>query len=80
MEKFNNHKFIKIRSLKHYSKQLLNEKLENIQFPDYSSCNNVDSASSDFIDKTRSVMNEVAPFKHVCVSNSTRYWVNEDTV
>ena len=41
--------------------------MESIQLPDFSSYNNVDSAYSDFIDKTTTVINEVAPFKQVGV-------------
>ena len=79
-EKFHKHKFIKIRSLKRYSKELLLEKLESIQFPDYSSYNNVDRTYSDFIDKTTIVINEVAPFKQVCIKNSACECVDEDVL
>ena len=57
--------------MKKYPKLLWLEKLKSLQYPDYSSCENVDTAYSDFIEKTTTAMTEIAPFKPLCVKAST---------
>ena len=47
--------------MKNYSKSLLLEKLKSLQYPDYSSYGNVDTASLDFIEKTTTAINEIVP-------------------
>ena len=79
-QKFNKHNYIRIRSLRNYSKNLLLEKLETLQFPDYSNYNNIDTAYTDFIDKTIAVINEIAPFKQVCIKNNTSEWIDEEVL
>ena len=64
--------------MKNYSKTVLLQKLENIQFPNYSNYNNIDTAYSDFIEKTTSVINEIAPTKEICIKNSTSEWIDEE--
>ena len=63
---------------KNYSKTRLLEKLVTLQFPDYSMYNNVDTAYSDFIDKLTTVINEIAPFKNMCVKNNTSEWIDDE--
>ena len=56
-QKFNKHKYIKIRSMKNYSKPLWLEKLKSVQYPDYSCYDDVDMAYTDFIDSTTKAIN-----------------------
>ena len=58
--KSNTHKQIKIRSLKNYSIESLNQGLSMINFPDYEYFNDVDIAYSDFIQCITSVINKIA--------------------
>ena len=76
-QKFNSHKYIEIRSMKNYSKDLWVEKLQSLQYPDYSNYDDVDIAYEDFIEKTTKAINEIAPFKKICVKGSTSEWMDE---
>ena len=67
--KSNTHKQIKIRSLKNYSIESLNQGLSMINFPDYEYFNDVDIAYSDFIQRITSVINKIAPFKEIRTKN-----------
>ena len=79
-QKFNKHKYIEIRSMKNYSKPLWLEKLKTVQYPNYSGYNDVDIAYTDFIDRTTKAINEIAPFKQLCVKGSTSEWVDEEVL
>ena len=57
------HNSIKIRSMKNYSKELFLEKLNEIQFPDYSTFQHVNDAYSDIITKLMIVIDNIAPIK-----------------
>ena len=50
-----------------YSKLLWLEKLKSLQYPDSSNYENVDTAYSDFMEKTTTAINEIAPFKQLRV-------------
>ena len=63
--KFNTHKYIRTRSLKNYSQSLYLEKLNEINFPDYSKFKDVNDAYSDFIGKVTSVIDQIAPMKEI---------------
>ena len=79
-QKFNAHKYIKIRSLKNYSKNIWLENLRSVKYPDYSNYDDVDAAYSDFIDKTTIAINKVAPFKQICVKGDTSEWMDEEVL
>ena len=65
---------IKIRSLKNYSIESLNQGLSMINFPDYEYFNDVDIAYSDFIQRITSVINKIAPFKEIRIKNYSHDW------
>ena len=67
--KSNTHKQIKIRSLKNYSIESLNQGLSMINFPDYEYFNDVDIAYSDFIQHITSVINKIVPFKKIGIKS-----------
>ena len=77
-QKYHKHKFITVRSLKRYSKTLLLEKLNTLVFPDYSSYENMDTAYSEFTEEISKIINEIAPFKTICVKNITSEWVDDE--
>ena len=77
-QKYHKHKFITVRSLKNYTKAQLLEKLNLVDFPDYSTYNNVDIAYTDFTSKLAKVVNEIAPKKMMCVKNDTCEWVDDE--
>ena len=55
--------FIKIRSLKHYSKERLLEELSKCDFLNYTTFDDINQAYSDFIEKTSKVIDKIAPLK-----------------
>ena len=69
--------FIKIRSLKHYSKEKLIENLTNVVFPNYSNYVDINEAYSDFIKKVSDIINKIAPTKEICIKNNTAEWIDE---
>ena len=68
-QKFNSYKYIEIRPMKNYSKDLWTEKLQSLQYPDYSNYDSADVVYEDFIEKTKAT-NERSPYKCV-LSNLT---------
>ena len=57
---------------------MLLEKLNTFEFPDYSSFDNLDIAYINFTEKLKKVIDEVAPFKNMCVKNNTSEWVDDE--
>ena len=76
--KSNKKTYIKIRSLKHYTKELLLKQLTCVEFPDYSIYEDVNEAYSDFTQKVSAVINAIAPMKEICIKNKTEEWVDEE--
>ena len=75
--------YIKIRTLKHYSKELFIEKLSKIKFQEYSTHNIIDEglineSYTDFTSKLTKVIDEIAPVKDICIKNNTEEWVDEE--
>ena len=69
---------IKIRSLKNYSQEKLQEDLTNCNYPNYSNFVYIDEAYLDFVEKTSDVINEIAPIKEICIKNNTAEWIDEE--
>ena len=65
--KSNTHKYIRTRSLKNYSQSSYLEKLNEIDFPNYSKFKDINDAYSDFIGKVTSVIDQMAPMKEIRV-------------
>ena len=57
------HNYIIIRSLKHYSQYTFLNAVSEVNFPDYSQFNDVNEAYDDFINKTKQVIDQIAPVK-----------------
>ena len=79
-QKCKGHKYINIRSMKNYSQVLWQEKLKSVQYPDYSKYSDIDLAYSNFIEKTEKAINEIAPFKKLCVKGDTSEWVDDEVL
>ena len=76
--KFNTHKYIRTRSLKNYSQSLYLEKLNEINFPDYSKFTDINDAYSDFTGKVTSVIDQIAPMKEIRVKNNSQDWFDAE--
>ena len=74
--KYHEHKDITIRSLKNYLQGAFINALNQVNFPDYSQFTDVNTAYKDFISKTISAIDEIAPGKKVWVkgSNQDCWW------
>ena len=72
--KSNTHKQVKIRCLKNYYIESLNQGVSMINVPDYEYFNDVDIAYSDFIQRVTSVINKIAPFKEIGIKNYSHDW------
>ena len=70
--KYNKHKYIKVRSLKNYTKDLYLEALKKIEFPDYSNFDNIDDAYCDFTEKVISTIDKIAPIKEIRAKNNSQ--------
>ena len=76
--KTNTKKYIKIRSLKNYTKEVLIEKISKIKFPHYFAFADINTAYADFMGKFMKVIDEIAPYKEICIKNLTEEWVDEE--
>ena len=72
--KLNSHKQIKLRSLKNYTIESLNQGFRMINFPDYEYFSDVDIAYSDFIQGITPLINKIAPFKEIRIKNYSHDW------
>ena len=68
--KSNGKTFIKIRSIKNYTKELLLDKLNNVNFPDYSTYEDVNEAYSNFTQKVSAVIEQIAQMKEIFIKNN----------
>jgi len=71
-------KFIKIRSLKKYSKEKFLEDLTICDFPNYANYVDVNEAYLDIVEKTSDIINNIAPMKEICIKNNTAEWFDEE--
>ena len=74
------HKYIKIRSMKNYSRELFLNKLKLLKFPSYSEFVDINAAYSHFLQLISSVIDEIAPMKEIHVRGSTQEWMDEEVL
>ena len=60
--------------MKKYTKELFLQKLNEIEFPDYSIFQCVNEAYSDFITKLMGVIDNIAPVKEIRVKGNSKPW------
>ena len=75
---FNRHNTIKIRSLKNYSPQKLNEELNSVDWTEFYNCVNVDEALNLFCRIFISTLDKLAPLKSVRVKQRTEPWITQE--
>ena len=78
--KFNKHNTVKIRSLKHYTKDLFLENLRNINFPNYQNYDDVNEAYTDLVNKIIVEIDKIAPLKEIRIKNSSQEWFDEEII
>ena len=59
--KLHENTFIKIRTLKNYTKQVFPDKLSHIKFPKYIYYDNVNVAYHHFVELVTNIIDEIAP-------------------
>ena len=64
--------------MKNYSKELFNQKLSEVQFPDYSSFENVNEAYADLSSKLIGVIGSIAPLKQIRLKTNTKPWFDSE--
>ena len=60
--------------MKNYTKELFTQKLSEVQFPNYSNFENVNTAYTDLLSKFMSIINKIAPLKQVRLKTNTKPW------
>ena len=68
-----NHKTIKTRSFKKYTAENFCDKLNDVNFPNYSEFDDVDNAFADFSEKLMQAVDEIAPYREFRVKGHTEY-------
>ena len=63
--KFDKHNNVFLRSLKHYTVNVLVEELQKVNFSNYERFSCIDAAYTDFLNKLMKVVNEIAPSKKI---------------
>ena len=76
--KVNKHNEIFIRSMKKYSVDIFEQKLNAADFPDTSNYTCVNAAYNDFISIFLSVIDSIAPLKSVRVKSNTKPWFDTE--
>ena len=70
--KFNKHNNVFLRSFKRYTVNVFVKKLQKVNFSNYECFSCVDAAYTDFLNKLRKVVNEIAPSKEIRIKNNTQ--------
>jgi len=76
----NKHNGVKLRSLKNYTKENFENKLEQVNWNEVTVCDNVDTAWSIFKTKLLSVIDEIAPVKNVRIKQNTNPWMTDEII
>ena len=72
--KFDKHNNVFLRSLKHYTVNVLVEELQKVNFSNYERFSCIDAAYADFLNKLMKVVNDIAPRKEIRIKNNTQEW------
>ena len=68
------HKTIKTRSFKKYTADKFGDKLNDVNFANYSEFDDVNNAFVDFSDKLIQVVERIAPYREFRVKGHTEDW------
>ena len=72
------HKTIKTRSLKKYTADKFCDKLNDVNFANYSEFDDVNNAFVDFSDKLMQAVDEIAPYREFRVKGHTEDWFDSE--
>ena len=64
--------------MRQYTKELFNEVLNGVNFPNYEDFDDVNTAFIDFSTKFRQIVNNIAPFKTAKVKKSSQEWFDRE--
>ena len=67
-----------LRSLKHYTVDLLVEGLLKVSFLNYERYSNIDSAYTDFLNNLMKVTNKIVPSKEIRIKNNNQDWFHRE--
>ena len=76
--KFNKHSNVLPRSLKHYTVSLSVQGLRKDNFLNYERFSNIDAVYTEFLNKLRKVINEIAPSKETRIKNNNQDWFDRE--
>ena len=78
--KIHEHTYVKIRTLKNYTKQLFLDKLSQVNFPRYIDFDNITVAYSHFVELVTNIIDEIAPMREVRVRKNTQEWMDQEVL
>ena len=67
-----------LRSLKHYTVDLLVEGLQKVSFLNYKHYSNIDAAYTDFLNNLMKVTNKIVPSKEIRIKNNNQDWFHRE--
>ena len=63
---------------KHYTVNVFVEELKKVNFSNYECFSCIDTAYTDFLNKSMKVANEIAPSKEIRIKNNTQEWSDRE--
>ena len=64
--------------MKNYSNKVFNQKLSEVQFPNYSTFENVNDAYENLSCKLIGVIDSIAPLKQIRLKTNTKHWFDRE--
>ena len=74
------HTYVKIHTLKNYTKQLFPDKLSQANFAKYIDFDNINVAYFHFVELVTNIIDEIAPMREVRVRKNTQKWVDQEVL
>lgn len=76
--KVNSQNTVRIRSMKNYTKDILNDKLNSVQWSSLYLCRNVENAWETFRSIFHSILDDIAPFRDMKIRQHTEPWMTSE--
>ena len=77
---YHKHNNIKIRSLKNYNKEILEQRLKDATWSDVYTCGSVEGAWLAFKSRFQTIVDSLAPLKEIRIKQSTAPWVTAEII
>ena len=74
----NNQNIVRIRSMKNYSKDILSEKINSVEWSSLYLCRNVENAWEKFGSIFHSILDDIAPFRDMKIRQHTEPWMTSE--